>query len=129
MDCILVANEECRRLPLSELILKLDLEKVYDYTNCYFLDYTMARKGFDSKWGHGFMVALNPLTLCIDKWFAKCFLPASCKSRQGDPLSPFLFTLVAHAFSQILKNRENCNLIQRFRPSPINNMPIIHCFF
>lgn len=60
MDCILIANEKvedyCHRKK-SGLILKLDLEKAYDYTSWEFLDYIMARKGFGSKWRTWIMVA------------------------------------------------------------------------
>lgn len=53
MDSILIANESVednRHRKKKGMILKLDLEKVYDNTNWDFLDYMMARKGFGSNW-------------------------------------------------------------------------------
>lgn len=48
MDCTLVANEtleDYRHRKKRGLILKLDWEKAYNYTNWDILDYIMARKG------------------------------------------------------------------------------------
>lgn len=55
MDCILIANKSAedyrhRKKNKKRMILKLDLEKAYDYTNWDFLNYMMAWKGFGSKW-------------------------------------------------------------------------------
>lgn len=53
MDCILVANEsteDYQRLKKKGTMLKLDLEKAYDYTDWNFLDFVTARKDFGSKW-------------------------------------------------------------------------------
>lgn len=97
-------------------ILKLDLEKAYDCTNWDFLDYIMARKGFGSKWRtwiHCCVASSHFSSLVTGS--AKGFFPSFRGLRQGDPLSPFLFTMVADAFSQMLKNGEKSNLIQGFR--------------
>lgn len=45
----------------------------------------------------------------------KGFFVASRGLRQGDPLSPFLYTLVAEALTQILSTREEKNLFKWFR--------------
>lgn len=43
------ATEDYRHHKKSGLVLKLDLEKAYDYTSWESLDYIVARKGFGSK--------------------------------------------------------------------------------
>lgn len=42
------------------------------------------------------------------------FFSPSREIRLENPLSPFLFPVVAYVFSQILKNVEKCDLIQGF---------------
>lgn len=61
----------------------------------------------------------------IHKRFRQRILPCLRGLRQGDLFAPFLFTLVADAFSQILKNGENSNLIQGFRIGK-ESIPISH---
>lgn len=79
------------------------------------------------KIGASFVHDFRPISLISGpyKILAKVFFPASRGLRQGDLLSPFLFTLVADAFSQSLKNGENGNLIQGFRIGK-ESIPISH---
>lgn len=52
MACILVAKESVEdyhsKTQEEGIIIKLDLEKAYDYMECDFLDNVMACKGFGS---------------------------------------------------------------------------------
>lgn len=53
MDCISVANkavDDYHRTKKKGTLIKLDLEKTYDYTGWDFLDYILAHKGFGSRW-------------------------------------------------------------------------------
>lgn len=67
----------------------------------------MARNGFGSRWRiiHGCLVSSH-FSILING-LAKGFSRTSRGLRQGGPLSFFLFTLIADAYSQILKNGEN----------------------
>lgn len=49
------------------------------------------------------------------KWTPKGFFPASRGSRQGEPLWPFLFTLVANSLSQTIINAKSIGLFKRFQ--------------
>lgn len=55
----------------------------------------------------------------------KGFFSTSRGLRQGDTLSPFLFTLVSNAFSQILRNGEELNLFKSYRVGK-EQIPILH---
>lgn len=87
------------------LVVKLKLEKAYCYTYWEFLDYIIARKGF------GFSMKEMDLWMPITNHFS-IILNGTPKSfptrdlRQGDPLSPFLFSMVAGSLSQIMLNVE-----------------------
>lgn len=75
----------------------------------------MARKGFDSKWRSWIYSCLVPLSLHFANGSPKGFFSATCSLRQGDLLSPFLFTSVEDAFSQILTIGEEQHLIRGFQ--------------
>lgn len=82
-------------------VIKLDLEEAFDRTDCEFFDFIMARKGFAS--------------IC-QKWIDVCLYSSHFSIlRQGDHLSPFLFTLVVDSLGQLLSKREKESLFLGFR--------------
>lgn len=61
MDNVLIANESVEDYSQQRkkgLVLKLDLEKAYDFTDWDFLDYIMARRALVVNGDHGSMAAL-----------------------------------------------------------------------
>lgn len=95
------------------------MEKAYDRLNWEFLDYMLQRMGFGIHWR---------------KWMSKCYglasylvllngSPAeyfhdSCGLWQGDPLSPFLFLVVADAFGVMLSKSFQGGMHQGFEVTP-----------
>lgn len=102
-----------RKKRKKETLTKLDLEKPNEYTNWDFLDHVMARKGFGSKWRtwtSGCLVSSH-FSILING-MPGGFFSTSRGLRQRDPLSPFLFTLVADAFNQLLSRGKEQNLFK-----------------
>lgn len=106
--------------------LKLDLEKAHGYMDWEFLDFVMARKGFVSKWRKCIQGCLESSHFSIMlNGSPKGFFSTTCGLSQGDPLSPFLFTLVADALSQILRQGEKQHLFKALQLEK-EGIPISH---
>ena len=99
LDAVLIANEivdEKRRSGEERVVFKIDFEKAYDHVNWDFLVHVLEKKGFSPKWRNWMRGCLSSVSYAIlvngnAKWWVK----ASRGLRQSDPLSPFLFTIVA----------------------------------
>lgn len=129
---ILVANE-CvdywRKSRTPGLICKIDLKKAFDKVNWNFLEWVLSKKGFGSRWIKWIMGCVR----CL--WFSiilnstsKGFFYTSKELRQGNPLSPFLFSLVADSLSALLSHTFRANLNEEFK-IPSYKLSISHLQF
>ncbi|GAU40168.1 hypothetical protein TSUD_292720 [Trifolium subterraneum] len=96
------------------LILKVDFEKAYDSVDWGFLDYMLQRFGFCAKWR-----AWVRACVCAGKMSV---LLNGCPTeeinirrglKQGDPLAPLLFLLVADGLGALMRRAVEVN---RFKP-------------
>jgi len=118
VDGVLVVNEVVdlgKKSRRECLILKVDFEKAYDSIDWGFLEYMMRRAGMCDKW-------VSWMKACVFGGSMSILVNGSPTEeinvqrglKQGDPLAPFLFLLVAEGFSGLMTNAVNQNLFKGF---------------
>jgi hypothetical protein len=106
------------------MILKVDFEKAYDSVDWKFLDYVLQRFGFGVKWRAWMRACVcggNMSVLVNGSHTEEISIKRGLK--QGDPLAPLLFLLVAEGLGAIMRKAVEVN---RFKPFLVGrgNMPI-----
>ena len=91
-------------------MVKLDFEKAYDNVCWDFLDFVLQKKNFGRKWRswiRGCLATVSYLVLINGRSRGKFK-----GLRQGDPPSPFLFTLVADALSRLMERATEISFVK-----------------
>lgn len=118
VDGVLYANE-CIDARIKEwkpgVICKLDLEKAYDHVNWGFLMYVLRRSGFGVRWRdwNWKCISLVSFSILING-VPKGHFGCSRGLRQGDPLSPLLFLLVAGVLGSLIGRAAKVGMIEAF---------------
>nr|KYP71360.1 Retrovirus-related Pol polyprotein LINE-1 [Cajanus cajan] len=107
LHSVVVANEvvdEAKKKRKNCLFFKVDYEKVYDSVNWNFLKYMLRRLGFCNKWIAWISVCLesSSISVLVNGSPTQEFKPQK-GLRQGDPLVPFLFIIVAEGLSGLMR--------------------------
>jgi hypothetical protein len=132
MDSVILAHEVIHSLHSTKtqgMLLKLDLSKAFDKLSWSYLRSSLLAFGFDPTWV-SWIVNLTSSTLfsiLINGVPSKPFSP-SRGIRQGDPLSPFLFILMAEGLSRTLKAAIRDHSLSGLTPHGISP-PISHSQF
>ena len=99
------------------IVLKLDYEKAYDRVKWDFLDKMLCSRGFGDIWRTWIGEWLEGGSICVrlNDVNGGYFKPGK-GFRQGDPLSPLLFNLVANVFTRMLMKAAGERLITGLLP-------------
>jgi hypothetical protein len=94
---------ELRSKNLKGVILKIEFEKAYDSVRWDFVEEIMMRKGFDPKLRGWIMNTIKGGRVCVNvNGTNGPYFRTYRGLREGDPLSPLMFNLVADAMDHIL---------------------------
>ena len=101
----------------SGIILKLDYEKAYDRVSWDFIEEMLISRGFRAKWRSWMKRVIQGGSICvrINNENSIYFKPGK-GLRQGDPLSPIMFNLVADIFTRMLMKAARINLVYELLP-------------
>lgn len=113
---VVIANEvvdEAKKKNKPILIFKADFEKAYDSVRWSFLYEVMERMGFCDKW-------IGWIRGCIETTTSSVLVNGSPTKefpferglRQGDPLAPFLFLMVAEGLGGLVREAVEKNLFE-----------------
>jgi len=115
LDSVLMANEvveDLRRRERSGICLKVDFEKAYDSVRWEFMYDMLYKMGFHWKWVmwiRGCMESAS-VSVLVNGSPTEEFKP-SRGLRQGDPLAPFLFIVVAEGLAGLVRQANKANLL------------------
>ena len=111
----LIANEaveEAKRCNKSCLVFKVDYERAYDFVSWNFLSYMMKRLGFCPKWITWIEGCLKSasVSVLVNGSPTNEFIPHR-GLRQGDPLAPLLFNIVAEGLTGLMREALDRNQV------------------
>jgi hypothetical protein len=107
MDSVILANEVIHSLKASKtpgMLIKLDLSKYFDRLSWQYLRSVLESFGFDKLWVNWVLKLTSSafFSILVNGTPSQPF-HSTRGIRQGDPLSPFLFVLMAEGLGRYLK--------------------------
>nr|GEV15128.1 hypothetical protein [Tanacetum cinerariifolium] len=94
----------------SRVAFKIDIQKAYDTVNWCFLETILTHFGFHGKMIQWIMVYVKTTSFTINVNGELCgFFKGGKGLRQGDPLSPYLFTLFMECFTLMMERNVQRN--------------------
>jgi len=116
LDGALIGNEVVDWLKKSRkkgALLKLDFQKAYDTIDWHLLDQVMQMMGFGEKWRRWIQECITKATILVVV-NGKPTKPFRTRRglRQGEPLSPLLFVLIAEVLNKMFQRAASNGLIR-----------------
>ncbi|KAK1325374.1 hypothetical protein QJS10_CPA01g01441 [Acorus calamus] len=110
-----------RRRPRSKALMavKVDLASAYDSVEWHGLIQILSQFGFPSLWIKWMKACISMVRLAvIMNGTPTNWIPMGRGLRQGDPLSPYLFVLIAEVLSAQLRKEQRVGRILGYQPTP-----------
>lgn len=96
--------------------VKLDMHKAYDRVEWGFLEKMMIKLGFDSWWVKMIMACVSSVRYTVRFNSMETDIVTPTRGiRQGDPLSPYLFLMVAEGLSCLIQQAEERGELEGIR--------------
>eukprot|EP00253_Pinus_taeda_P007997 PITA_07997 len=123
-DGIILTHEIIHSLKQTKklgMLLKIDLSKAFDSISWQYIQKILNAFGFDPSWTRWILSLLSSslFSILINGIPSETFRP-SRGIRQGDPLSPFLFVIIAEGLGRTIKS---ASLTHRLKGLSFNNSP------
>ncbi|GKE13017.1 RNA-directed DNA polymerase, eukaryota, reverse transcriptase zinc-binding domain protein [Tanacetum coccineum] len=88
----------------NRVACKIDIQKAYDTVNWSFLETILTHFGFPKRMINWIMICVKTTSFTINVNGENCgFFQGGRGLRQGDPMSPYLFTLVMECFTLMME--------------------------
>ena len=133
LDGILIANEvvdDAKKSKKELMLFKVDFEKAYDSVDWGYLDAVMHKMAFPVLWRKWIKKCVSTVTTSIlvngsptDEF------PFQRGLRQGDPLSPFLFSLATEGLNAMMNSVVDNNLYKGYGVGTSNSVVVSHLQF
>ncbi|GKU90856.1 hypothetical protein SLEP1_g4800 [Rubroshorea leprosula] len=116
VDSVVIANEtidDAQKRKKASFVFKLDFEKAYNKVYWEFLNYMMLRLGFGQKW-RGWIeecLKIAKVSILLNGSTTRQFKMHK-GLKQGDPLYPFLFLIIAKGLNGIISSVVSLGLFE-----------------